>query len=135
MTRYKPFRDSVAAGEEAFREQLPNRLNISGLLQPGQSTPSAPPSAIDPNEIPSIGALANMQAISKTESTARQDQNKAAVQRLPKYVDAYRNYLKWRYPKRYGGGSSGGGGGGGALDSYTVSPIKDPLAPPRPSGR
>jgi hypothetical protein len=133
MTRYKPFRDVVAAREEAFREQVPNVLNVSSLLQPGQGTPSSPPSAIDPNEIPSVGALANMKAISGTQSTARQEQNKSAVRRLPQYVDAYRSYLKWRYPTRYGGRGGGNASGGPALSGYDVPGIPDPLAPPKPS--
>jgi hypothetical protein len=133
MTKYKPFRDAVEAREQAFREQVPNVLNVSSLLQPGQGTPSSPPSAIDPNEIPSVGALANMKAISGTQSTARQDQNKSAIKRLPQYVDAYRSYLKWRYPTRYGG--KGGGGGGGMLGSYDVPGLGDPFTPPKPTGR
>jgi hypothetical protein len=135
MTKYKPFRDAVAAREETFREQAPNVLNVSSLLQPDQGTPSSPPSAINPNEIPSVGALANMKAVSGTESTARQEQNKTAVQALPKYVDAYRNYLKWRYPTRYGRKGGGGGGGGGSLTSYNVPGLGDPFTPPKPTGR
>jgi hypothetical protein len=132
MAAFQQYRDSVAMREQAFREQNPNRLNISSLLQPGQGTPSSPPSAINPNEIPSVGALANMQAISNTQSTARQDQNRAAIKRLPQYVDAYKNYLKWRYPTRYGGGS-GNASGGPALSGYDVPGLPDPLAPPKPS--
>ena len=119
--------------EQAFREQNPNRLNISSLLQPGQGTPSSPPTAINPNEIPSVGALANMQAISNTQSTARQDLNRSAVKRLPQYVDAYRSYLKWRYPTRYGRGGGGNASGGPALSGYDVPGLADPLAPPKPS--
>ena len=130
MPPYQKYADALAMREQAFREQNPNRMNISGMLQPGQGTPSSPPSAINPNDIPSVGALANMQAISGTQSTARETQGKAAVKRLPQYVDAYRNYLKWRYPTRYGGGS--GYTTGGSLGSYEVPGIPDPLAPPRP---
>jgi len=131
MAAFQKYSDAIAMREQAFRDQLPGLMNVSGMLQPGQGTPSSPPSAINPNEIPSIGALANMQAISNTQSTARQAQGKSTVKRLPQYVDAYRGYLKWRYPTRYGGGS--GGSSGGALSSYEVNPIIDPLAPPKPN--
>lgn len=131
MPPYQKYADAIAMREQALREQNTNRLNISGMLQPGQGTPSSPPSAINPNEIPSVGALANMQAVSSTQSTARQNQGQAAVKRLPKYVDAYRSYLKWRYPTRYGSG--GGGGGAPSIGAYEVPGIPDPLAPPKPS--
>lgn len=130
MAAFQKYSDAIAMREQAFRDQLPGLMNISGMLQPGQGTPSSPPSAINPNDIPSVGALANMQAVSNTQSTARQTQGKAAVKRLPQYVDAYRGYLKWRYPTRYGGGT--GGSSGGVLSGYDVGPLGDPLAPPRP---
>lgn len=129
MPPYQKYADAIAMREQGFRQQLPGLMNVSGMLQPGQGTPSSPPSAIDPNDIPSVGALANMQAISGTQSTAREAQGKAAVKRLPQYVDAYRNYLKWRYPTRYGSSTSSSSP---SISSYEVPGIPDPLAPPKP---
>ena len=112
-----PIRTRINAGESALRENIATLANINpALSQISQQTGG--PADIPANEIPSIGALANMQAIGQSTSQARSNQANALINSLPQYTKGYRAYLKWRYPSRYGGGSSNSvypvviGGGG-----------------------
>ena len=110
-----PIRTRINAGESALRENIATLANINpALSQISQQTGG--PADIPANEIPSIGALANMQAIGQSTSQARSNQANALINSLPQYTKGYRAYLKWRYPSRYGGGGGdypiviGGGG-------------------------
>lgn len=128
-----PFKDyaaSIAARETALREQTPLRLNMAAELQ-GIGEQTGAPGKIEASEIPSVMGLASQQAYIDTSSKAREATANRMTKDLPKYVSAYRNYLKWRYPTRYGGKS----GGTSYSTNYStggmnIPDLTDPMAPP-----
>lgn len=117
---YKNLANSIAMREQGFRGNAENVAKMDAPLSSIGAQTGAP-SAINPNEIASIAGLANIKAVSQTQSTQREQLGQRTAKRMPQYVKAYRNYLKWRYPSQYGGGGSSGG----VLGSYTVSPLPD----------
>ena len=124
---YQQYVNAVAMRESGLRDRAAGLSNMSSSLSDVSSATGAS-SAINPMEVPSIAGLANLQAGVTELSKIREKQEKTQIKNLPKYVSAYRNYLQWRYPSRYGGG------GGGAPVS---NPYGDYDVPPLPgiSGR
>lgn len=115
MVAFGRFNTMATAREEALRNATSRIANMGSTVgdigtQMGAGTGAmGAPRAIDPNEIPAVAGLANLQASVSNLSTTRESENKRQAGQLPKYVTAYRNYLKWRYPNVYGGGKSKGG--------------------------
>lgn len=101
---YSQYANAIAMRESGLRDQAQGLANISVPLSAVEAQVNAP-SAINVNEIPSVAGLASMQAGVSNLSNIREKQNVKQVKNLPKYVSAYRNYLQWRYPTRYGGGN------------------------------
>ena len=123
----KQLAQEVANREIAFRGQLPGQLNMTDSLATiGQQTGA--PGAINPSEIPSVAALANLRASAQTASHDRESLIKTRRKQAGSYINAYNKYLKWRYPSVYGGGSSGGGGGS-PLPSYELPALSVPTLP------
>lgn len=121
---FSKYANALAMREQEFRGGSANIANMAGPLQSIAAQTGAP-SNIDPSEIASVAGLANIQAVANNQSSEREKAGKRTVKRMPSYVKAYKNYLQWRYPTRYGG-SSGYYGGGSDFD---VSPLPD-LMPP-----
>lgn len=113
--QYENLANSMAMREQTFRS---NAENVASMATPISdiAAQTGAPSAINQNEIASIAGLANIKAVAQNQSTARETLGQTTAKRMPKYVESYRNYLRWRYPSRYGGGASTGG----SLGSYTV---------------
>lgn len=121
--------NSVAMREGALREQTPNILNMSGTLQDIGAQTGAPGN-IQAGEIPSVMGLASQQAYVNTASQARETAAKRQAKQLPAYVSSYRNYLKWRYPSRYGGKKTGNYTTDYTQSGADIADIADPFAPP-----
>ena len=121
---FSKYANALAMREQEFRGKSANIANMAGPLQSIAAQTGAP-SNIDPSEIASVAGLANIQAVANNQSSEREKAGKRTVKRMPSYVKAYKNYLQWRYPTRYGG-SSGYYGGGSDFD---VAPLPD-LMPP-----
>lgn len=101
---FSEYANALAMREKEFRSTSPNIAAMTGPMQSIEAQTGAP-SSINPQEIAALSGLANMQAISNTQSTQRQKEGARLAKRMPKYVESYRTYLKWRYPSRYGGGT------------------------------
>ena len=100
----RPFGDyanAVAMRELGLRQDTTNTLNMTSALQ-DIATRTGMGGTINPSDIPSVAGLANQQASIKSSSMNRADRTDAVVDSLPGYVTSYRNYLRWRYPSRYG---------------------------------
>lgn len=107
MSQFRDYANSVAMREAGLRDRAEGLANMSSTLTDVAASTGAP-AAINPAEIPSISGLASMRAGVSDLSSTRQTQQNRQIKNLPKYVSAYRNYLQWRYPTRYGRGSGGG---------------------------
>ena len=102
-----PIRTDINQREAAFRADAERLANMAPSLQQiAASVGSA--QGINPGDVPTIGYLANLKATAQQSSTSRASQSNRAINNLPSYINSYRSYLKWRYPKRYGGGSDTG---------------------------
>jgi hypothetical protein len=121
---FSKYANALAMREQEFRGGSANIANMAGPLQSIAAQTGAP-SNIDPSEIASVAGLANIQAVANNQSSEREKAGKRTVKRMPSYVKAYKNYLQWRYPTRYGG-SSGYYGGGSDFD---VAPLSDIMPP------
>lgn len=99
-----PIRTDINQREAAFRADAERIANMAPSLQQIAASVGSD-QGLNPGEIPTVGYLANMKATAKQASTNRTDRSNAAINNLPSYINSYRTYLKWRYPKRYGGGS------------------------------
>lgn len=108
MVAFGRFNTMATAREEALRNLSDRVANMGSTVQDIGARTGAP-APIDPNEIPAVAGLANLQASVGGLSTTREAESKRQTGQLPKYVTAYRNYLKWRYPNVYGGGKNKGG--------------------------
>ena len=95
------YADAVAMRELGLRQDTTNALNMTNSLQ-DIATKTGMQGTINPSDIPSVAGLANQQASIKSTSMNRADRTDAVVDSLPGYVTSYRNYLRWRYPSRYG---------------------------------
>jgi hypothetical protein len=87
--------------ELGLRQDTTNTLNMTSSLQ-DIATKTGMQGTINPSDIPSVAGLASQQAYIDTTSTNRASRANAAIDSLPGYVSSYRNYLRWRYPSRYG---------------------------------
>lgn len=128
---YTQYVNAIAMRESGLRNQASALSNMSSSLadvsaQTGASSP------INASEVPSIAGLANMKAGVGELSTIREKQEKKQIKSLPKYVSAYRNYLQWRYPTRYGGGGGGSAPVSNPYGDYDVPPL--PGITGRPTG-
>jgi hypothetical protein len=100
----RPFGDyanAVAMRELGLRQDTTNALNMTGALQ-DIATKTGMQGTINPSDIPSVAGLANQQASIKSISMNRAENTDRAIDALPSYVKSYSNYLRWRYPSRYG---------------------------------
>lgn len=100
----RPFGDyanAVAMRELGLRQDTTNTLNMTGALQ-DIAARTGMQGTINPSDIPSVAGLANQQASIKSTSMNRAENTDKVVDSLPGYVTNYRNYLRWRYPSRYG---------------------------------
>lgn len=123
---FSKYADALAMREKEFRTEAPKIANMTSPLQ-NISQQTGALQNINPQEIASISGLANIQATAAGQSTAREKSGARLVKRMPAYVNSYRNYLKWRYPTRYGGGS----GGGAFVPSYQVPDISQITSTPK----
>lgn len=103
---FSRFAEDLAAREAGFRAGAYDLVNMQTPLVEIATATNAP-APINPEEIPAVRGLANMYAVAKEGSTQREKRGTAQIKALPKYVNAYRSYLRWRYPNKYGG--KGGG--------------------------
>jgi hypothetical protein len=100
----RPFGDyanAVAMRELGLREDTTNALNMTSSLK-DISAKTGMGGTINPSDIPSVAGLASQQAGIKSSSMNRANRTNEAIDALPGYVSSYRNYLRWRYPSRYG---------------------------------
>lgn len=130
-TPYDQYVNAIAMRESGLRNQAAGLSNMSSSLTDVAASTGAP-AAINPAEVPSISGLASMKAGVGDLSTVRERKEKSQIRNLPKYVSAYRNYLQWRYPSRYGGGSGGGAPTSNPYGDYDVPPL--PGISGRPTG-
>lgn len=119
---FKNYVNAIAMREAGLRERAQGLSNMSLPLSE-ISTATGASSNINPAEIPSISGLASMRAGVSNLSNIRQGQQTKQIKNLPKYVSAYRNYLQWRYPTRYGSGSGGGMPVSNPYGDYDVPPL------------
>lgn len=123
------YANSVAMREGALQANTANALNMTSSLKSiGERVGMQ--GTIDPTEIPSVAGLANTQAYVNASSDLRSSNTTAAVKSLPGYVTSYRNYLRWRYPSRYGTKSTPSYTTDFTQSGYDVADISDPYAPP-----
>ena len=114
------FAESIAKREKGVREDIAPRLQMGDTdIATGQPLPQGADTPlqriaeqtgggpINPAELPMVSYLTNQYNVLKGQSQAREELASAQVKRLPEYMTAYRSYLKWRYPNRYGAGKSG----------------------------
>jgi len=125
------YANDVAMREQALQSNAVNGLNMGSSLQ-NIANQVGMQGSINPSDIPSVAGLANTQAGINTSSKLRTENSKNVVSNLPSYVTSYRNYLRWRYPSRYGPKKSTGA-------NYTtdfttsggdITDLADPFAPP-----
>lgn len=95
------YADAVAMRELGLRQDTTNALNMNSALQ-DIAKKTGMQGTINPSDIPSVAGLANQQANIKTTSMNRANKASDAIDALPSYVKSYSNYLRWRYPSRYG---------------------------------
>ena len=95
------YADAIALRELGLREDTTNALNMTGSLQ-DIATKTGMQGTFSPSDIPSVAGLANQQASIKSTSMNRAERADDVIDSLPGYVNSYRNYLRWRYPSRYG---------------------------------
>lgn len=124
---FSRYANSVAMREAQLQADSANALNMTNSLQDiGQRVGGT----INAADIPSVAGLANTQAYVTASSNLRSKKTTENVKGLPAYVESYRNYLRWRYPSRYGSKTS---------TSYTtdfqqggadIPDLSDPYAPP-----
>ena len=95
------YADAVAMRELGLRQDTTNALNMTGALK-DIAAQTGMGGTINPSEIPSVAGLASQQANIKSTSMNRANRTNNAIDSLPGYVSSYRNYLRWRYPSRYG---------------------------------
>lgn len=126
FTRYA---NAIAMREGALRTDVPAVLNMTGTLSDIASKTGAP-GALEGNEIPAVANLANRKSYLDATSRTREESSQRAIKQLPKYVSSYRNYLKWRYPSRYGGKTGTNYTTDFTQSGADIADIKDPFAPP-----
>jgi hypothetical protein len=100
----RPFGDyanAVAMRELGLRQDTTNALNMTSSLQ-DIAAKTGMQGTFNTSDIPSVAGLANQQANIKSTSMNRAENTDKVVDSLPAYVTNYRNYLRWRYPSRYG---------------------------------
>lgn len=95
------YADAVAMRELGLRQDTTNALNMTGSLQ-DIAAKTGMSGTINPSDIPSVAGLASQQAGIKSSSMNRANRTNDAIDALPSYVKSYSNYLRWRYPSRYG---------------------------------
>ena len=95
------YADAVAMRELGLRQDTTNALNMTGSLQ-DIAAKTGMGGTINPSDIPSVAGLANQQAGIKSSSMNRANRTNDAIDALPSYIKSYSNYLRWRYPSRYG---------------------------------
>lgn len=95
------YADAVAMRELGLRQDTTNALNMTGSLQ-DIAAKTGMSGTINPSDIPSVAGLANQQAGIKSSSMNRANRTNDSIDALPSYVKSYSNYLRWRYPSRYG---------------------------------
>jgi hypothetical protein len=129
------YANDVAMREQALQTNAANGLNMGSSLQ-NIANQVGMQGTINPSDIPSVAGLANTQASINTSSKLRTENSKSVVSNLPSYVNSYRNYLRWRYPSRYGVKK---GTGTSTSTNYTtdfqqaggdITDLNDPFAPP-----
>ena len=123
------YANSVAMREAALQGDVTNTLNMDSSLQ-NIAARTGMQGTINPSDIPSVAGLANTQAYVTGSSKLRSTNTTATVKGLPGYVKSYRNYLRWRYPSRYGGGTGTNYTTDFTQSGYDPADIKDPYAPP-----
>lgn len=106
-----PIRRGINERETALQSDVERISNMGPTLQ-NIAAQTAAPEQFNAGEIPSVGYLANLKAGAQAASSLRKSEANRLINRLPSYTKGYRDYLKWRYPTRYGGkGSSNPYGG------------------------
>lgn len=103
---YAKYAEAVASREQGLRGGLKNVFNTVGEAEDiALATGAGGP--INLYEVPAIAGLASMKAYVDTKSQAREEEARRKIGDLPDYVKSRQQYLRWRYPSRYGmGGSS-----------------------------
>ena len=126
---FAKYANSVAMREQALQTNASNALNMTSSLQ-SIADQTGMQGTINPADIPSVAGLANTQAGVTASSNLRSKNTTEAVKGLPSYIKSYSNYLRWRYPSRYGGKKG---------TNYTTdfqqagsdfTDLADPFAPP-----
>jgi hypothetical protein len=115
--------------EAELQGNTANTLNMNNSLQ-GIAERTGMQGTINPLEVPSVAGLANTQAYIAGSSKLRSADTTAKVKGLPGYVTSYRNYLRWRYPSRYGGGTGTNYTTDFTQSGADVADIADPFTPP-----
>ena len=100
------FKKQLAMQTLAYAQNAANAANMSAYSgQVGEKTGAGGP--LDISNVPMVAGLANRLAVGQTGAGV---DYKAGVNRLtgmPQYIEGRRQYMRWRYPSRYG--LSGGG--------------------------
>jgi type II secretory pathway pseudopilin PulG len=132
VSRDNPFAryaNSVAMREQALQSNTSNALNMTNSLQDIASQ-TGMQGTINPADVPSVAGLANTQASIAASSNLRSKNTTEMVKGLPSYVKSYSNYLRWRYPSRYGGAKGTNYSTDFTQSGYDPADIADPFAPP-----
>ncbi|CAB4182854.1 hypothetical protein UFOVP1083_22 [uncultured Caudovirales phage] len=125
------YANSIAMREQQLQTNTSNALNMTSSLQ-NIANQTGMQGTINPEDIPSVAGLANTQAGVAASSNLRSKNTTEMVKGLPSYVKSYSNYLRWRYPSRYGIKKS-------TSSNYTtdfqqaggdLADLADPFAPP-----
>lgn len=102
---YTKYAEAVTSREQGLREGLKNVFNTVGETEDiGLATSAAGP--INLYDVPAIAGLASMKAYVDTKSKAREEEARRKTSNLPDYIKSRQQYLRWRYPSRYGSSGS-----------------------------
>lgn len=116
---YTSYSKKVAEREKNLQSGLSNVFNLTGETA-DIAAKTGGPTNLDLYSIPSVAGLASQKAYLESRSKARTKQAKSLTKWLPSYQKSYREYLKWRYPTRYGGGSGSSNVYGGPTEDVNV---------------
>ena len=126
---FAKYANSVAMREQALQTNASDALNMTSSLQ-SIANQTGMQGTINPADIPSVAGLANTQAGVSASSNLRSKNTTQMVKGLPGYIKSYNNYLRWRYPSRYGGKTGTNYSTDYTQSGYDPADIADPFAPP-----
>lgn len=95
------YQKQLALQKLAYAQQAANAANMSSYSSSiGLATGAGGPLNI--SNVPRVAGLANRQAVGETGANIGYEEASNRLKALPKFIEGQRQYLRWRYPTRYG---------------------------------